>query len=861
MAGFASGRPPVVEGSHLCGATGSPFGPFDFETYEAADYQVVYAKTMALAGHNKLFPELSSFLVPPLESGNRAAGSSQPVAPYIPPVLLKSIAWLESGWAQGSYDPLVQYGEVGPTLVSHDCGYGLMQVTSGMQNVTGLPTLDQAMIGGHYAFNIARGARILADKWNHAPEWRPIVGNRDPHVIENWYYALWAYNGFAFKNHPLNPDLDPKRPAYICDGTQPRSDYPYQELILGCVVHPPVRGGQPLWTAQAVHLPDLANPAFSGPLKIANWAPCSQNLQCAPMDIPTPNPSHIDATASPASRATVVGSPAMSVSKGQLTFVTIPPTVNGDADVMIKNTGTGVLAWRATTTASWLKVSRYEGVALGSDLESLASTVTISTRTEQLPPGVYTADVKIESLYGSPTAKTIAVTVNNYPDGTLLKGSGAEVFVVRRGLIRHVPDAATFEANGFIRSEINSISDEVLPLMTRGRPLHDVIGDGHMLKGSGPAVYVMEGEKRRHLKSPTVMGACQYEWDAVYEISDTTLGKIATGSILASAPCPRVTLTEGEVVRGTGAHIYEVRRGLKRHIPNSLTFEVNGLLWGNVDRLPDSTLASVAEARPLLDGKADGNLIKGSGPAVYVMQAGTRRHVMDPATMTACGYGWDAVHDVSDGVLSALAKGTQLAGVPCPHVIPPHGVLVQGSGPSVYFVSKALKRHVPNGLTFEAMELLWAEVDSLPDSTLEWLPAGDPLLDAEADGSLLKGSGPAVYVMAGGTRRHVASPSVFNACGYKWDAVREVPDDRISALTAGVPLTAAPCPLFLPPDGSLIQGTLASVYVMDAGLKRHVAGPSIMTACGYAWGNVNKIASSSIAAIPSGASLVAPPCP
>jgi hypothetical protein len=210
-------------------------------------------------------------------------------------VLLKAIAWIETA-AQASHDPLVQYGEVGPALISNDCGYGIMQVTSGMQNVTGVPTLDQAMIGGHYAFNIARGARILADKWNLAPEYRPYVGSRNTTIIEDWYYALWAYNGFAFKNHPLNRDLyDPYRPPYRCDAPPRYPDgtpyaYPYQEKVLGCVANPPWRGGSPLWPAQPVHLPNLADPAFRQPLDPANWNACSQSFQCGPMNIPTPNP-------------------------------------------------------------------------------------------------------------------------------------------------------------------------------------------------------------------------------------------------------------------------------------------------------------------------------------------------------------------------------------------------------------------------------------------------------------------------------------------------------------------------------------------------------------------------------------------
>ena len=202
VAALSLARPEPTEAVTFdCSGTGSPQGPYSFETWEAGDYKTRYSNAIDLASINQLFPDNAEFALPPLETGDRSAGSSTTVPPYIPPVLLKAISYIESGWAQASYDPLVQYGETGPTLVSADCGYGLMQVTSGMQNVSGTPGLDQAMIGGHYAYNIARGAQILAGKWNDGPEFRPIVGNRDPHVIENWYFALWAYNGFAYRNH------------------------------------------------------------------------------------------------------------------------------------------------------------------------------------------------------------------------------------------------------------------------------------------------------------------------------------------------------------------------------------------------------------------------------------------------------------------------------------------------------------------------------------------------------------------------------------------------------------------------------------------------------------------------------------
>ena len=126
------GAPPAAA-HHLCANTGSVYGPFDIQTYEAADYRNTYARTLELAGFNQLFPEMSSFALPELETGGREAGSGTRQPGYVPPVILKAIAYIESNWAQASFSTLVDYGETGPVLVSHDCGYGLMQVTTEAQ--------------------------------------------------------------------------------------------------------------------------------------------------------------------------------------------------------------------------------------------------------------------------------------------------------------------------------------------------------------------------------------------------------------------------------------------------------------------------------------------------------------------------------------------------------------------------------------------------------------------------------------------------------------------------------------------------------------------------------------------------------
>jgi hypothetical protein len=392
-------RPSPTQATHSCAATGSPLGPFNLEAYEAVNWRTTYGRTFDLAGNNLLFWDKPSFALPALEKGSRSAGSGTLANGYVPPALLKAIAWIESGWAMADYS--VPYGGVGPPLLSHSCAYGVSQVLSGMQNFSGVPSLDQAMIGSHFAFNVARGAEILIDKWNAAPEFRPIVGTRDPTKIENWYYAVWSYHGWTYDNHPKNSVYSSSRPAYLCDGTQARSNYPYQELVFGCVKNPPVIGGQRLWDPIAVKLPSLSSSAFT----TANWNECSGSYDCADMDISTPSPSHTDPTTPAVSRGGVIGWPTISPYSTTLNLIAPPGGAGPQASVTIANTNSGVLSWRAKTSASWLQIVQRQGISTS----SRNSKVTVKANAAGLAGGTYTADLIIESGWATNGPRTITV--------------------------------------------------------------------------------------------------------------------------------------------------------------------------------------------------------------------------------------------------------------------------------------------------------------------------------------------------------------------------------------------------------------------------------------------------------------------
>jgi hypothetical protein len=353
-------------------------------TYETTEDRELYMTAMDLAGHDALFPDDPFFSQTSIDVGTRDNRRKDDDV-YVPPTLLKSISWIESVSTQGSV--ALPFGAIGPALVSFDCGYGIGQVTSGMTAPLGennQPNDEQALVATHFAYNIGRGAAILIDKWNSAPESRPIAGidtDSDPKIVENWYFAVWSYNGFTGpganrSNHPMDPIYGswPRTP-YSCgpsnDGlSHNRSMHPYQELVYGCMANPPHVKGKELWEPLEATLPDLQNPYWRAPLELDKFqAPYTR------MDMPTPKPMHEDETRKPSSsdRADVLGDPRLSVDKPIVLVHVRPGQSATPAELLISNDGTGIVPWRVSTNKSWVTFSTLAGVAVGDDLTCLAS--------------------------------------------------------------------------------------------------------------------------------------------------------------------------------------------------------------------------------------------------------------------------------------------------------------------------------------------------------------------------------------------------------------------------------------------------------------------------------------------------------
>lgn len=403
--------------------------PFTPTTYEGLRDRQLFLDTIELAAFDMLFPGDPYFGLAPIEIGARGSDRAKEPA-KVPPVLLKAIAYVESALAQGG--GTTAYGSIGPALVAFDCGHGVAQITTGMTVPTGESgrgSPEQALVATHFAYNIARGAAMLVDKWNEAPEDAPIAGSDTvghPALIENWYFAVWAYNGFTGpgankSNHPMDPIYGswPRTP-YSCgpasDGLgHNRANYPYQELVIGCAANPPVVDGARLWDSQAISLPNLNDPRVKAALALENFV-----YPYTRMDIPTSQPYHMDETPRPPAslRDTIVGNPRIAVSDPTVRIGYTEEAGSTTEIIDIFNTGSGVLAWYAIPSDPWITVLPYTGVAVGLDYVcnpgadcDRAGHMEVTVDPTKLPAGVTEGEIIVQAL-GTSQQHVITVRVS-----------------------------------------------------------------------------------------------------------------------------------------------------------------------------------------------------------------------------------------------------------------------------------------------------------------------------------------------------------------------------------------------------------------------------------------------------------------
>ncbi|MDQ4149601.1 MAG: SpoIID/LytB domain-containing protein [Actinomycetota bacterium] len=240
---------------------------------------------------------------------------------------------------------------------------------------------------------------------------------------------------------------------------------------------------------------------------------------------------------------------------------------------------------------------------------------------------------------------------------------------------------------------------------------------------------------------------------------------------------------------------------------------------GEVRRPAPSVVAAAAPATGL-QGHPNGTVVKGSKPGMYFIEAGKRRPVAQGVYNTRFRSG--EVVTISDQELAAYPLGERL--------LRRDGSLINAPGGPVWIISDGKRRGFVSGDVFGKLGYSWSNVRPVAPSDLTYYPEGAPVTAADKghpNGTVIKGSGPAVYVIEGGHKRLV-SPAVF-ASRYKTSETVTVSDTEIAAYPDGEKLGFR--------DGSLVQSRQGTLFVISDGKRRPIS-PERFTALNYSRPNL-----------------------
>ena len=121
--------------------------------------------------------------------------------------------------------------------------------------------------------------------------------------------------------------------------------------------------------------------------------------------------------------------------------------------------------------------------------------------------------------------------INKLADGSLIKGGSAKVYLIASGRKKWIADAFTFNKRGYRWENIHQISDEDLSGYPDGEDILDapLYPAGTLIKGSGCEVYLIENNKKRWITSTEIFNARGYKWDEIIIVSDNDLGDYLEG--------------------------------------------------------------------------------------------------------------------------------------------------------------------------------------------------------------------------------------------------------------------------------------------------------------------------------------------
>ncbi len=388
------------------------------------------------------------------------------------------------------------------------------------------------------------------------------------------------------------------------------------------------------------------------------------------------------------------------------------------------------------------------------------------------------------------TGEPVAYNVN-YRNGHLLKASAPDVYYIEGGQKRLIRSWELFQILGFRAEDVINTTDVELSYLPTGENMvYTPRANGILIRGSDPTVYLLDGGEKRPIESAEIFFSRGYSFGSVVYVHDLELPLYPTGPAVTY----NVHYRDGQVIKGSGPDVYLVDNGVKQAFLTWYQF----LDWGSVlhfapaDIRPVSDLelsyiptGAAMDFRP----RAEGAILKGSAPEVYILSSDQLHRFPSGEVYLSQGHTWSQIVEISDLELIRYAVGAPVSY----NVHFRDGHVIQGSGPDIFYVDDGAKSVYLTWSQFLAWGTVLgytpASIVSVSDLELSLIPAGpDMEFFPFAEGTILKGSGPDVYILQNDELHRFPTAEIFVSHGYLWPEIIEISDIELMRYAIGEPV-------------------------------------------------------------------------
>lgn len=175
----------------------------------------------------------------------------------------------------------------------------------------------------------------------------------------------------------------------------------------------------------------------------------------------------------------------------------------------------------------------------------------------------------------------------------------------------------------------------------------------------------------------------------------------------------------------------------------------------------------------------------------------------------------------------------------------PDGTLIKGSGPAVYYVDSGRRRGIASASIFVS-RFDWSSLIGVSDYAFSLYQEGPPL--GFRDGVLIRTPDGTVSIVSSGKRRGFVTQDAFLGMGFSYANVKHVTYEEARIHPEGLPIALSSEPH---PTGSLLKGSDSLIYYIEDSTKRPIPSAGIFESR-FEWEEVLSVPDSRVSQYPQG---------